>query len=79
MKAEKTEKFRDLSVAELEHKRHDLEERIFRVRFQAATTQGEGLTSLHALKLERARVATILREKHPAGTPAGKPAGEKDK
>ena len=72
MKAETTEKIRDLSVAELEHRQHDLEERIFRVRFQAATTQGEGLNNLHALKLERARVATILREKHPAGTPVGK-------
>jgi ribosomal protein L29 len=63
MKAEKVEKFRDLSVPELENRRHDLEERIFRIRFQAATTQGEGLNNLHALKLERARVATILREK----------------
>jgi large subunit ribosomal protein L29 len=63
MKAEKTDKFRDLSLAELQHKEHDLEERIFRVRFQAATTQGEGLNNLHALKLERARVKTILREK----------------
>jgi large subunit ribosomal protein L29 len=63
MKAEKTDKFRDLSLAELKTKEHDLEERIFRVRFQAATTQGEGLNNLHALKLERARVKTILREK----------------
>jgi ribosomal protein L29 len=63
MKAEKAEKIRDLSVAELQHKEHDLEERIFRVRFQAATTQGEGLNNLHALKLERARVKTILRQK----------------
>ncbi|GEM_PF-4054193 len=63
MKAEKADKFRDLSVAELENRRHDLEERIFRIRFQSATTQGEGLNNLHALKLERARVATILREK----------------
>ena len=63
MKAEKADKIRDLSLAELERKQHDLEERIFRVRFQAATTQGEGLNNLHALKLERARVKTILREK----------------
>ena len=63
MKAEKADKIRDLSVNELQAKEHDLEERIFRVRFQAATTQGEGLNNLHALKLERARVKTILREK----------------
>jgi large subunit ribosomal protein L29 len=63
MKAEKADKIRDLSLAELERKQHDLEERIFRVRFQAATTQGEGLNNLHALKLERARVKTILQEK----------------
>ncbi len=63
MKAEKTDKIRDLSVGELQAKERDLEERIFRVRFQAATTQGEGLNNLHALKLERARVKTVLREK----------------
>ena len=63
MKAEKADKIRDLSVTELQAREHDLDERIFRVRFQAATTQGEGLNSLHALKLERARVKTILREK----------------
>jgi len=63
MKAEKTFKLRDLSLGELETKEKDLEERIFRIRFQAATTQGEGLNNLHALKLERARVKTLLREK----------------
>ena len=63
MKAEKSHKIRDLSVNELQTKAQDLDERIFRVRFQAATTQGEGLNNLHALKLERARVKTALREK----------------
>lgn len=64
MKAEKAFKLRDLSTGELEARGHDLEERIFRVKFQAATTQGEGLSSLHALKTERARVQTLLQERH---------------
>ena len=63
MKAEKAFKLRDLSNGELESRARDLEERIFRVKFQAATTQGEGLSSLHALKTERARVKTLLHER----------------
>lgn len=63
MKAEKTHKIRDLSNSELATRERDLEERIFRVRFQAATTQGEGLSSLRALKIERARLKTVLSER----------------
>lgn len=63
MKAEKTHKIRDLSDTELATRGRDLEERIFRVRFQAATTQGEGLSSLRALKTERARVKTVQSER----------------
>lgn len=63
MKAEKAHKLRDLSIHELETRGRDLEERIFRVKFQAATTQGEGLSNLHALKTERARVKTLLHER----------------
>ena len=63
MKAEKSHKIREMSDSELQLRERDLEERIFRVKFQAATTQGEGLSSLHALKTERARVKTVLRER----------------
>ncbi len=63
MKAEKAFKLRDLSSGELDARARDLEERIFRVKFQAATTQGEGLSNLHALKTERARVQTLLHER----------------
>ena len=63
MKAEKAFKLRDLSTSELETRVRDLDERIFRVKFQAATTQGEGLSNLHALKTERARAHTVLSER----------------
>ena len=63
MKAEKPHKIREMSDGELQARERDLEERIFRVKFQAATTQGEGLSSLHVLKTERARVKTVLRER----------------
>ena len=63
MKAEKTHKIRDLSDSELATRERDLEERIFRVRFQAATTQGEGLSSLRASKIERARLKTVKSER----------------
>ena len=65
MKAEKSHKIREMSDSELQARERDLEERIFRVKFQAATTQGEGLSSLRALKTERARVKTVLRERLP--------------
>ena len=74
----KAHKLRDLSEAELQAQERDLEEQIFRLKFQAATVQGEGLRKLRSLKKDRARVKTILRErqweKEKAGA-AAVPAG----
>ncbi len=59
----KPHKIRDLSEGELLAQERELEEQIFRLRFQSATDQGEGLRKLRALKKDRARVKTILRER----------------
>ena len=59
----KAYKIRDLSESELQAQERDMDEQIFRLKFQAATAQGEGLRKLRALKKDRARVKTILRER----------------
>jgi large subunit ribosomal protein L29 len=51
-----------------------MDEQLFRLRFQMGTGQMEGLKKARALKKDRARVLTILRER--AGPAAG--AGEKN-
>ncbi len=59
----KAHKIRDLSEGELHTQDREIEEQIFRLKFQAATGQGEGLRKLRGLKKDRARVKTILRER----------------
>ena len=59
----KAHKIRELSESELRVQERDLEEQIFRLRFQAATGQAEGLRKLRSVKKDRARVKTILRER----------------
>ncbi len=59
----KAHKVRDLSDGELQAQEREIEEQIFRLKFQAATGQGEGLRKLRSLKKDRARVKTILRER----------------
>ncbi len=59
----KAHKIRDLSESELQAQEREIEEQIFRLKFQAATGQGEGLRKLRSLKKDRARVKTVLRER----------------
>lgn len=58
-----TDKIRNFSDHELEARERELDEQIFSLKFQAATSQGEGLRKLRSLKKDRARVKTILRER----------------
>ncbi|OFW07869.1 MAG: 50S ribosomal protein L29 [Acidobacteria bacterium RIFCSPLOWO2_02_FULL_59_13] len=59
----KTEQFRELTQVELENQVHDLENQLWKLRFQAATGQTEGLRKLRSLRKDLARVKTILRER----------------
>lgn len=59
----KTEKLRDMTVAELRHQEDQLADQIFRLRFQVAASQVENPARLHLLRKDLARVKTILREK----------------
>jgi large subunit ribosomal protein L29 len=59
----KADQIRELTEAELEARVQDLEGQIWRLRFQAATGQTEGLKKLRSLRKDNARVKTVLRER----------------
>lgn len=64
MKAtEHVKKIRDLSAEELKTQATEMNEQLFRLRFQMAMGQTESLKKLRELRRDRARVETILREK----------------
>jgi large subunit ribosomal protein L29 len=59
----KAEKIRDLSDEELTNQERDFAEQLFRLRFQMATGQTEGLKKFRALKRDIARIKTIQGER----------------
>ncbi|OFW34582.1 MAG: 50S ribosomal protein L29 [Acidobacteria bacterium RIFCSPLOWO2_12_FULL_60_22] len=59
----KASKVRELTDQELEAEVRDIEGQIWKLRFQAATGQAEGLRKLRPLRKEIARAKTILRER----------------
>jgi large subunit ribosomal protein L29 len=61
--AERKNKLRDLSVAELQRRETEMSEQMFRLRFQWAMGQTETLNKLRELRKDRARLLTIMREK----------------
>jgi len=64
MKAtEHLKKVRDMSPDELKTQAVEMNEQMFRLRFQMAMGQTESLKQMRELRRERARVETILREK----------------
>jgi large subunit ribosomal protein L29 len=60
---EHVKKIRDLSAAELQTQTAEMNEQMFRLRFQMAMGQTESLNKMRELRKQRARVETILREK----------------
>jgi large subunit ribosomal protein L29 len=61
--AERTKKLRDMTVEELERREAEMNEQMFRLRFQWAMGQTETLAKLRELRKDRARLLTIMREK----------------
>jgi large subunit ribosomal protein L29 len=64
-------KFHELSQEELHAQERDIAERLWRLKFQAATGQGEGLRKLRELRKDLARVKTLLRQRELAAQKAG--------
>ena len=53
------EKLRNLSSAELEHKQRELQDQLFRLKFQLRMGQTESLKKIRGLRRDVARVKTI--------------------
>ena len=54
------EKFREMEPKELEVQKHELTEELFRLRFQIAAGQMEGLKRYRVARRDLARVNTLL-------------------
>jgi len=57
------EKLREVDTKELEVQQRELNEQIFRLRFQLTTGQAEALKRLREARRDLARVKTLLRER----------------
>ncbi|MCC6366636.1 MAG: 50S ribosomal protein L29, partial [Bryobacterales bacterium] len=57
------EKIRQMDTSELEGQLREMQEQVFRLRFQINMGQGEGVKKYRELKKDRARILTILRER----------------
>jgi large subunit ribosomal protein L29 len=81
------EKLRNLTDAELAHQQRELNDQLFRLKFQLKMGQTESLNKIRGLRKDVARIKTIAREKelglangakHTAAAPAtAEPAAEK--
>jgi large subunit ribosomal protein L29 len=67
---ENAEKFRALDPAELDKTLREGAEQMFRLRFQMSMGQMDGVKKLRALRKERARILTVLKQKGVAPSPA---------
>jgi large subunit ribosomal protein L29 len=59
----KPEQIRDLGLDELRHKEKELQEQLFRLRFQKSLGQLDNALKLRETRRDIARVKTILKEK----------------
>jgi large subunit ribosomal protein L29 len=63
----KSQKIRDLDDIEMQHQLRTIEEQLFRLHFQMSMGTMEGLKKARAMRKDRARIYTILRERELAG------------
>ncbi len=66
----KADQIRGLDEAELKVKLHEMEEQLFRIRFQMSMGQLDGLKKYRVMRKDLARARTVLRERELAA--AGK-------
>ena len=69
------EKLRNLTDAELLHQQRELNDQLFRLKFQLKMGQSESLNKIRGLRKDVARIHTVIREKQlnmarPAHAPA---------
>ena len=63
----KAQKVRDLDEHEIKQQLKEMDEQMFRLHFQMSMGQMDGLKKLRAMKKDRARIMTVLRERELAG------------
>ncbi len=63
----KADKIRDIDTAELSVKARDIDEQMFRLKFQLSLGQSDGVKKLRVLRKDRARMLTVLRQRAMAG------------
>ncbi len=59
----KTDKVRNLTDEELSHQQRDLNDQLFKLKFQLNMGQTESLKKIRGLRKDIARVKTIVRER----------------
>jgi large subunit ribosomal protein L29 len=62
----KADKLRGLDQEELERQLRDIDDQLFRFHFQKSMGQMDGLKKARAVRKDRARIYTILRERQAA-------------
>jgi large subunit ribosomal protein L29 len=63
----KPEKVRNLTDEELKHQERDLNDQLFKLKFQLNMGQTESLKKIRGLRKDIARVKSIVRERELAG------------
>jgi large subunit ribosomal protein L29 len=64
----KADKVRNLTDTELQHQERELNDQLFRLKFQLNMGQTESLKKIRGLRKDIARIKTIARERETAGT-----------
>ncbi len=73
----KADKLRGMDSSELKLQLREMTEQLFRLRFQISMGQMEGLKKYRALRKDRARLLTVVRERELVSEPdAGRAAGK---
>jgi large subunit ribosomal protein L29 len=67
----KADKVRDLDTNELTRQLGEIDEQMFRLQFQMTMGQMDGLKKVRAIRKDRARIHTILRERSQSAPAAG--------
>jgi large subunit ribosomal protein L29 len=63
----KQKNFKDMGEHEITAQLREMEEKLFRIRFQMSMGQTEGLKKLRTMKKDKARLLTAQRERELAG------------
>jgi len=63
----KIREIRDLDETALKNHLREMDEQMFRLKFQMSMGQTDGLKKIRNMKKDRARIHTVLRERELAG------------